>query len=468
MEKRKNKSSQKKFMQTMIITGVVGLSIMMIVMLYMVKLFGQKKAVIVPESSTSVVGNKDKEDRETEQLRGVVRDIGNKRKNIKVWDIEEKQEVKVYIKEKTQITDSYGKPMSIQEVGLGDIVQITYDARKKDILTIQKSAKAWTKSEVLGIDLNTQSKTIKIGNVKYGYTSDIVIINDELELVDISDINSLDTLMIQGIDDTIWSMQVVQSAGYLKLSNIPTRKGTIEIGNNKIYRLEEIEDQIALPGGEHKIVIRMEGYHPLVKHIIISTKQIQELDLKDVEAEVANLKIKVVNTEVDYRVNIGGKTYKKDELIQVKSGQYTLKVAAEGFEVFEMEIQLVEGDRSINVTLQAKNEDPTAGAGEQKLGQENTVPQSPAPQNPTPVTPKPEAPPVEEIKTVQIIIETDPADSQVFVNGVYKGKTPALTGLKPGEYSITIEKEGYLSLYTTIIIDASNAQKGFLYTLQKE
>ena len=74
----------------------------------------------------------------------------------------------------------------------------------------------------------------------------------------------------------------------------------------------------------------------------------------------------------------------------------------------------------------------------------------------------------EETQTVQIIIETDPGGAQVFVSDVYKGITPTLTGLKPGEYNISIEKEGYTTLYTTVIIDISNKQKSFLYTLEKE
>lgn len=472
MDKRKKKSSQKQFMQTMIITGVIGLSVMMIVMLYMIKLFGQKKAVVMPETTTPITGNKSEEEVDTEEARGVVHDIGTKRSNIKIWDIEEKLYTTLYIKEKAQITDPYGKPMSIQEVELGDILEITYEPKKREVFTLQKSAKAWIKSDITGIEVNTSSKTIKIGNVKYNYTSNIIVINDNLEKVDMSDINSLDTLRIKGIDDTIWSMQVVQAAGYLKLANIPKTKGTIEIGNNKIYQLEEIDDHIALPGGKHKIVIRMEGYLPFVKQIIISTNQIQELDLREVEVAKANLKVRVVNTEGDYKILFDNKTYQKDEAITVKPGAYTLRVIAEGFKTLEMDIQLEEGDRNINLTLQANTEEITPETDKETPTSESPTPEKPAPvapipDNPTPEKPQPESP-VEEIKIVQISIETDPGDAQLFVNGVYKGKTPTLTGLKPGEYSITIEKEGYSSLYSTIIIDASNAQKGFLYTLQKE
>lgn len=472
MNQRKKKSSQKQFMQTMIITGVLGLTIMMMVMLYMIKLFGPKKAEIIPEPLIPVIGSESQEAVESKSLSGVVHQMGSKKTNIKIWDIKEKEYIKLYIKDKTQITDSYGKPMSIQEIGLGDIVELTYESNKKEVLTVQKSAKAWMRTDISGIDVNSQNQTIQIGNTKYDFTSDIIVINDDLEAVDFNDINMLDTLVIKGIDNTVWSVQVIQSAGYLKLINIPTTKGTVEIGNNKIYRLEEVEENIALPSGKHKVVIRMAGYQPFVKQINISTNEIQELDLKEIQETVANLKVRVVNTEDAYKVLMDNKTYKKDEAIMVQPGAYTLRVIAEGFKPFEMDIQLEEGDRRINVALESEivMEEETSEVDNKKPDKQKPNKEKPNEEKPEKETAKPseEEKPVEEIKTVQIIIETDPTDAQVFVNGVNKGKTPALTGLKPGEYSITIEKEGYSSLYSTIIIDASNAQKGFLYTLQEE
>ncbi len=470
MNKQRKKSSQKQFMQTMIMSGVLGSVVLMVVMIYMIKLFGTKKATVVDNTMPTLSDNYHREI-ESEEIIGVVHEIAPKRKNIKVWDIKEKQFSKVYIKERAQMKDAYGKPMSVQEIQIGDIVEITYEPDKKEVLILQKSARAWKKSNISNIDINTSSKIINIGNKQYEYSNDIIVTNDNLEIVNISDINSLDTLEIKGIDDTIWSVQVIQAAGYLKLINIPTKKGNLEIGNNKIYRLDEIDDDIPLPGGKHKIVVRMEGYKPFATYLTISTNQIEELDLKDVEEEVVNLRVRVTNTEEDYKVHINDKTYKKDEAITIKPGVYTLKVSAGGFKTWAMDVRLEEGDRKINLALQPEKKEPEAQS------QQNPVINSPNINNSntnnsntnTQESYIPEAnPPVEEIKTVQIIIETDPADAKVFVGGVYKGTTPALTGLKPGEYSITIEKDGYSPLYSTIIIDAGNAQKGFLYTLQKE
>lgn len=465
MNKRKKTSNQQQFMKTMMITGVLGLSIMVAVMLYMIKLYGPKKPDIVPEPLTPMIESDAKEAQEGESLRGVIHHFDNKRKKIQVWDIEDKEHIILQIKDKSLVRDSYGKPMSIQEIQLGEIVDVTYEAKKGDILVIQKSAKAWTKTDVSGASINIDTQTIKIGNIKYNYTSDTLVANDESKIIDLSDIDPIDTLVIKGIDEMVWSVNVTQSAGYLKLTNIPTIKGTIEIGNNKIYRLEEIVGEIALASGEHKIVIRMEGYQPFVKHVKISAGQVEEINLGQIEEAIASLRVRVINTDAPYTVKLDHQAYEKDEPITVKPGQYTLKVIAEEFKTFTRDITLEEGNRRINISLEALEKEPVETEEEPV----KTETDSPDKEKIDTSKPKPnEEKPTQEIKTVQIMIETDPSEAQVFLDGIYKGMTPALTGLKPGEYSITIEKEGYSSLYSTIIIDASNAQKGFLYTLQKE
>ena len=237
---------------------------------------------------------------------------------------------------------------------------------------------------------------------------------------------------------------------------MPIQEGVMEIDNNRIYQLEEIKDDIPLSQGEHKIVVQMKGYHPFVEKVNIKEAVVYEIDLQNVEKSMSNLVVNVINTPVDYKIEINQQTYKKDEAIQVTPGSYRLKITADGFNPFERQIELKEGDQRIDVTLEEK---------EKEL--ENDSDQVPELPKPKPEN-KAEEEKEEEIRTVQIIIETEPEEAQVFVSGVYKGTTPALTGLKPGEYNISIEKEGYATLYTTIIIDGSNKQKSFLYMLEKQ
>lgn len=447
MNKRKKTSSQKQFMQTMIITGVIGLVIMVLTIIYMMKLFSSPKVEVLPGEINTQITEETKDQIDNMVASGMIHDIDSQDKNIKLWDIEENQLIKLNIIDKTKLQDQYGKPMSIKEIQKGDIIEAIYDRKSKNIEEIQKNPKEWIKSSAKGLHINSEAKTITIGNKRYEYTDGLLVVNEEQEVIKIDTINELDTLTFKGLGDQVWYIQATGTVGYLKLKNIPTKNGTIEIGNNTIYSLDEIEEHITLPIGEHKIVIRMEGYEAFAEHIDIVKEETHELDLAIAKEIVTSLDIRVTNTPTEYVVIMDGKTYKKGEIIQVKPGEYTLKVVAEGFATEEVKVKLEEGNQLLNISLTKEeiNQEPNNQPNDNT---DNTI--------------------NNEIKTVQILLETDPAGAQVFVSGVYKGTTPALTGLKPGEYSLTIEKEGYSTLYSTIVIDASNTQKAFLYTLDKE
>jgi len=49
-----------------------------------------------------------------------------------------------------------------------------------------------------------------------------------------------------------------------------------------------------------------------------------------------------------------------------------------------------------------------------------------------------------------IILETNPKEVMVFVNGEYRGKTPMVLHLKPGNWELTFVKEGYHTLVLSI------------------
>ena len=49
-----------------------------------------------------------------------------------------------------------------------------------------------------------------------------------------------------------------------------------------------------------------------------------------------------------------------------------------------------------------------------------------------------------------IILETNPKEAMVFVNGEYRGKTPMVLRLKPGNWELTFVKEGYHTLVLSI------------------
>ncbi|NLI88932.1 MAG: PEGA domain-containing protein [Epulopiscium sp.] len=478
MKRQRKKTGQDQFTRTMFTAAIIGLSIIVLTVAYMFKLFAGDKvgAHLVGGHQESFSHELEEGEPASHSLVGVIYNINSR--NIKIWDIEAEKHLKVNIKRSTEIKDKHGRLMTRHDIQKGSIVEITYKIKDKEILSIQESTRAWEEVGVTNLNIDMENNIIKMNNHKYQYRDDVMVTNMESTQIDLSYINSSDTLKVRGIDNQILSIQVLETGGYLKLANVPSSQGVVEIGNNKIYQIGEIQDGIPLPVGDHKIVIHINGYEPYLEHIELTEEEIYTINLGQMKEIISSLNIRVVNTNEDYTVKINNKSYKKGETIKVKPGDYTLGVVAEGFKPLELQINIKEGHQSLSINLE---EEEQIEDGSQPSNQTNTRPNTrPGNSNNTNKNTgsnsssntgsntgnKEKA--EEEIKTVQIIIETEPAEAQVFVSGVYKGTTPTLTGLKPGEYSITIEKEGYNTLYSTIIIDASNSQKGFLYTLEEE
>lgn len=92
--------------------------------------------------------------------------------------------------------------------------------------------------------------------------------------------------------------------------------------------------------------------------------------------------------------------------LTLEDGTYDLKITKDGYETIQETITLYPG-KTITITRELK---------------------------PLPAT---------------LTIKTTPEDVSVYVNGVYKGKTPLTLTLEPGTYNLKLEKEGYETIQIT-------------------
>lgn len=60
---------------------------------------------------------------------------------------------------------------------------------------------------------------------------------------------------------------------------------------------------------------------------------------------------------------------------------------------------------------------------------------------------------IEEIAGRGLEIHTNPANVEVYIDGIYRGLTPfSLNTLMPGDYSLVLKKDGFLDYERDIII----------------
>lgn len=434
----------------MIITAVVGLITLMITMFIGVRWFLDKGPSPLPpsENITTEVEKTDKVDDVafSSIIRATVKEIGDD--SIKVFDLEKQQIVTATIQPSTKIKDAYDKAMPLSMIQAGDLVELVYEPHKDNLIQINYTIDSWKKSDMKGIVIDRSNRVMPIGSKNYKYNEHVLVLDPKGNVITMDEVGDYDILELCGIGEHVYTVRVLGKQGYIALEGLPSYQGLVEIDINRQIPLAEGIEKIAVAEGKHKITLKMEGYSPVIQEVDVKSGEVLVFNASGASKKETALQIEVMNTNVDYKVQVGDALYKKGDKIVVNSGMHYVAVHAAGYQSWSGNMMLEEPVVKLQVTLQAKEVQPT--------------PEEPS-KEPTaePGTDKPAV-------DYSINISTEPGDAKVYINGEYKGQTPYKVTLEVGEYSVMLQKEGYKTYETNLLIDNSDNQNSYLYMLIPE
>lgn len=461
------KKSNKSFVIGMIATAVAGAIVLMITMFIGIKHYmGQDARDTIQESSL-----KKEEPLEnveyTTTILAVVTDITEEA--ISAIDLDNSVEFIKTIDLTTKFADAYGRTIPVSSIGKGDVVEVVYEENRERIISINKSSKAWTKEKVNGVKVSKEGQEVKLFDRTYTYDKNIIVLDAEEKEAKIEDISAYDSVTVKGIDEKIFSIKVEKASGSIKVMNIPDRNGRLELDINKMIPLSELTMPIEVTAGKHKVVVSIKGYNDIVEEIDVAPGEVYELSLDCVDRAYTNVNIVIANADVeDYTININNKTYAKGEKISLPQDVYTFKVTAKDYKTWTKKVALTKPNQTIKVVLQSDKPQESEGSnGDTNLANENqnNGGASNTQNSSTSGTAGEENNIAATGETKTIEIATDPSGAKVYINGINKGTTPYKATLTMGSYSILLEKEGYEVYSTSIILDGSDDQTGFLYVL---
>lgn len=155
-----------------------------------------------------------------------------------------------------------------------------------------------------------------------------------------------------------------------------------------------------LPAGNHRIIIKKDGYEAKETALAINDRQPKLLSLELKSLLVA---IKVTSTPDKAKVFVDG-SYVGDSpqsLQNILQGKHKVRLELDGYEPYEQEVQVAGREEySVNATLLEKY--------------------------------------------ARIRLDTDPSGAEVFLNGESRGKAPVVLGkLHEGEYTIKVTKREF-------------------------
>lgn len=331
----------------------------------------------------------------------------------------------------TGLYDRYGDAVSLEQIELGDIVDITFLKSKKHLTTMQLSVNSWSYTDVQWYELDALRGEVSIGPETYKLTSNTQYLSEGRN-VEIIDLNPADVLSFQGIGNQILSVRVEKGHGYLRLANDEHFVGGwIEIGQSLIQRITE-DMLLLVPEGSYEVAISNKGGGG-IKNIVVRRNQEITLDIGDLEVPEPQTGMVLFSVNpASAELYIDGSEIDASVPVTLEYGLHQLIARAEGYQSITKYIRVAQESAAVDVTLES-----TDNSGEEE--DEPTVTPTPGP---------------DETVTDYYRVHVDaPEGVEVYLDGNYVGISPCSFRKYSGSHIITLRKSGYETRSYTVQVD---------------
>ncbi|MBQ7926175.1 MAG: hypothetical protein IJ335_07765 [Lachnospiraceae bacterium] len=342
---RKGGRRKNKYIELVKITGITGCVILaLFVVLILVQLFRPEEKPVNKESSSPV------QELPVTESRVVLMGLEGK-KQATFYDVKRGEELILTMDGSTYIYDKYGQAMSLAQLDMGTILDISYQRSQKYLYSMQYAADAWVYTGIDNFSLNLQKEELTIGQAIYRLISGTKGFSGDMP-VELSQINTGDLLTVRGVGQDVWCIRVDTGHGYLILENEEAFVGGwIEVGQNIIRSIEK-DMRIPVPEGKYDVTISYRGYMD-TRSVEIERNQDTYMDVSDLEETIIRRgKIFFHVTPSDAKVYIDGVLIDTSRLIEMEYGLHQLIAIADGYDTMTRYFRLEGESASLNVTLQ--------------------------------------------------------------------------------------------------------------------
>lgn len=377
----------------------------------------------------------------------VIKDINKSKDTITFYNLVRERSYTLSFDGATGLYDKYGSSISMEQMAEGDIVDVRFLKSKKMLASMQKSDSSFTLEDVTKFHINEKTKEISVGDSIYRITDDLLIFSKGKQ-VEIMDINQVDTLKVQGIDRTIYSVSVEKGHGYLRLKNDEYFwGGWIEVGQEIIRPIEE-GMLLVVPEGKYDVLFSAKGISG-TKKVTVKRDKETELDLGDLKTEsvkkFGTLIIAVSPDTAD--VYIDGQAVDTSAPVEVEYGIHQLMAKAEGYQTVTKYIKVGQESATIEVVMEKVTEGTVSGNETGSSVSDNDIASTTG---------------------AKLTIDA-PVNVEVYLDGSYIGITPVAFVKTAGIHVITLRADGYVTKSYTINIEDTQTNENMSFSeLQKE
>ena len=337
----------------------------------------------------------------------------------------------------TRYTDKYGKAISLEQLGEGDIVDVTFLKTKKHLTTMQLSRSAWQYDDVERYDLNTVRREVTIGEEVFKLSRDTRYFSQGHSIEEM-DLNPSDILTFHGIDTTVLSVTVEKGHGYLRLVNDENFiGGWLEIGQEQIVRITE-DMLVTVPEGSYQVDISYNGGGG-TKSVVINRNEETTLDIGDLEVAEAQYGMVLFSMNPSgAELYIDGSQADPSQPITLEYGIHQIIAKADGYKSLTQYLRVAQESAGVDVELDKADSDSDSD--------ESTGSSASTSSTATSAT--------SDTTTTYYRVHIDaPENVEVYLDGNYVGISPCSFKKTSGSHVITLRKSGYETRSYTVQVD---------------
>lgn len=337
----------------------------------------------------------------------------------------------------TRYTDKYGKAISLEQLGEGDIVDVTFLKTKKHLTTMQLSRSAWQYDDVERYELNTVRREVTIGEEVFKLSRDTRYFSQGHSIEEM-DLNPSDILTFHGIDTTVLSVTVEKGHGYLRLVNDENFiGGWLEIGQEQIVRITE-DMLVTVPEGSYQVDISYNGGGG-TKSVVINRNEETTLDIGDLEVAEAQYGMVLFSMNPSgAELYIDGSQADPSQPITLEYGIHQIIAKADGYKSLTQYLRVAQESAGVDVELDKVDSDSDSD--------ESTGSSASTSSTATSTT--------SETTTTYYRVHIDaPENVEVYLDGNYVGISPCSFKKTSGSHVITLRKSGYETRSYTVQVD---------------
>ncbi|MBQ6574602.1 MAG: PEGA domain-containing protein [Lachnospiraceae bacterium] len=389
----------------------------------------------------------------------------------------------------TPILGRYGDMLTIDQIMLGEILDVSYSLHNKELVSLRISSDAWTFTDVTRFTINEEEHRMDIAGSTYKLPKTSIVSYGN-ELASFMDVTNVDTLTVKGYGRRVCSIIVQRGHGYVRLQNDSYFEGGwIEIGQEIIKTVTE-EMLIPVPEGSYHVRLTNKGY-AADEDIIVERDKETLIDLSEVDIKEVAIGHVAFSILPDFaQLYIDGEMTDYDERIALEFGIHRIHVECAGYRNVDTNIRVSDKYANVDITLEKEGENTSSSSTAKTTAKTPTATPTatvtPAPSTtnmidgnviaplrnaPTPTpyhgdssssttaTGTTSATDGSSSTAAGIISDTQkmyiecPEESEVYIDGIYVGIAP-VTFVKPsaGSHVITLSRNGYITKSYTVYV----------------